>query len=297
MYNKLITNSFLKQITTQNISEDILINCLEDCYKNTAFSTFTYIFHNMNSEQSIKKTNSGNCISLSMYLRNYLKVKYNIHSYLIPATIPNKYKHQGYLDISHVALAVPKNSSIIYILDPAFYFLNPIKVDINSMKCSTVFSKNIYEYEYSNNLKNYSSIDTIESCPGQLIDDKKFNKFQSIQKNTYYAKSYYKNDVTDFWFYFLTEVINPDTAITSFFIAIKKNPFIVTSVLDTNSICKLNLFITITPDNLQITDQFRKKNIYDLNNLDINKIKSLKLKPFLINNILDYVDKFRLQKL
>ena len=61
----------------------------------------------MNSQQSINTFDCANCIGLSLFLKKYLKKHYNIVSFLIPASIPNKYKYPGYLDISHVVLCIP----------------------------------------------------------------------------------------------------------------------------------------------------------------------------------------------
>ena len=48
------------------------MNALEECYKNCAFSTFPYIMHNIDSREAIKKYNSGNCVALSIYVKDYL---------------------------------------------------------------------------------------------------------------------------------------------------------------------------------------------------------------------------------
>lgn len=294
MYNTLFTKSFNSKIKPQYfITENILIDALENCYRNCAFSTFMYVFHNFNSEESIDKTNSGNCISLSIYIQKYLSNKYNIISFLIPATIPNKYKTTGFLDISHVSLAVPVDKNIIYVLDPAFYFFNPIKVDKLKMTCSIIFSKNIYKYEDSENLKDYTTIDTINSCPSISLKDIIFNKYQTIPKYTYYVKSYFMDDTEDYWYYFLTEIINPDEAISSFFIPIKKDPFITTTILDNNGSCKLDTYIKITNKSLHVIDKYGIKKYYDLKELDENsdEFKNLtsNLSPFLIDNLQHYI--------
>ena len=294
MYNTLFTKSFNTKIKPQYfITENILIDAFENCYRNCAFSTFTYVFHNFNSEESVDKTNSGNCISLSIYIQKYLFNKYNIISFLIPATIPNKYKTNGFLDISHVSLAVPLDETIIYVLDPAFYFFNPIKIDKLKMTCSTIFSKNIYKYEESENLKDYTTIDIINSCPYISNQDIIFNKYQTIPKYTYYVKSYFIDDIDDYWYYFLTEIINPDEAISSFFIPIKKDPFITTTILDNNGACKLHTYIKITNNSLHVIDEYGKKKYYNLQELDENSIEfknlSLNLSPFFIASLRDYI--------
>jgi len=288
MYNNLLTKSFDNLVTNNNktiieeiLIEEILIEAIKNCQKNCAFSTFMYIFHKYNSLQSIDKTQSGNCISLSIYIQKYLFKKYKIISFLIPATIPNKYTVKGYLDISHVALAIKFNENIIYIVDPAFYFLNPIKINKKNMTCSTIYCKDIYQ----------NTTDIINSCPKRLNNDKIFNKYQTIPKYTYYAKSYYIQDKNDYWYYFLTEILNPDEAISSFFIPIKKYPFLVTTILDDNGVCKLHTHIKITNDLLIITDSYNNNNSYNLKDLNQNTIDylNLNLNKFFIETLNYYI--------
>ena len=296
IYNKLITRSFIETIKPQNFTEATIIQSLEKCYRDCAFSTFPYIIHNYNSLQAILLTHSGNCISLSLFIKLLLKEKYNIYSYLIPATIPNKYKHSGYLDISHVALAIPLNKNNIYIVDPAFYFLNPIVVNLSTLSCTTVFSKSIYDRENNTDLKNYSSIDIIESCPKKIEKDIIFNKYQTIEKNTYCANSYFKNDPSDSWCYFLTEIVNPDEAITSFFIHIKNDPFITTTYIDKNGVCTPNYFIKLTPNHIEVSKNAGDKKIYSINSItstELNNIGNKLEEPFIKNNLSTYVDKLK----
>ena len=143
-YHKLHTRNFLRNVKYQQVDENIIMDALGECYQKTAFSTFPYIMHNMNSKEAIQNFNSGNCIALSMYIQKHLLEKYQIQSFLIPATIPDKYKFSTYLDICHVALAIPKNKKEVFITDPAFYFLNPIKINMDTKDIPVVFSKDIY---------------------------------------------------------------------------------------------------------------------------------------------------------
>ena len=85
MYYNLITTPFINNITKQDINEQNLLHALNISYNNIAFSTFPYIYHNNNSKESIKNFKSGNCIALSMFLKNFLKTNYNLKSFLIPA--------------------------------------------------------------------------------------------------------------------------------------------------------------------------------------------------------------------
>ena len=88
MYNKLITSDFRNKNYNQNINQKLIIDASKYCYENFAFSTFPYIVEELSSKQSCDKLNSGNCISMSMFMKKILKEKYDIESFLIPATIP-----------------------------------------------------------------------------------------------------------------------------------------------------------------------------------------------------------------
>ena len=89
MYNNLNTKAITNKNVKQNVSKNIIVKEIMECYKNIAFSTFPYIKNLYSSKECIKYTNSGNCIGLSMYIKQNLKKKYNITSYLIPATVPS----------------------------------------------------------------------------------------------------------------------------------------------------------------------------------------------------------------
>lgn len=276
MYNNLITKKFLDKDFNQDVSQLLLVKVLTKCYKKYAFSTFPYINDKFNSEESIVNTNSGNCIALSMFLKKYLKEKYNLESFLIPATIPNKYKHNGYLNISHVSLAIPKKKNRYYIVDPAFYFLNPIKVKVDSNREQKIFLKNIYNFENIKNKhpKDYISIDKFISKNSKLNKDLVYNEYQSIPKDTIYSECCYENDKSDKWRYFLVEILNPDKSITSFFINILNRPFICTTKLDNNNICIMEYYIKfISNKELSIKKNNREYNVYNLDEISENTLK------------------------
>ena len=217
------------------------------------------------------------CIIINVYSKK-LK-KQNIKSYLVPATIPKKYQLPDYLEISHVALAIPINNNEIFLFDAAFYFLNPMHVNLNQSKdiVKYVFSKNIYQDETAIELPDYKSIDIVKYNLDYLTDDLILNGYQTIPKNTFFINSRYKNDPSDTWKYFLIEVINPDRAITTFFINIKKNPFITTTTTDKNGVCTLEGYLTID-DQVKVklpkhNINFTKK-ISNLTREDINLINT-----------------------
>ena len=277
MYSKLILKPIPPII--QYITEQTIIDIVDKCFDECAFSIFPYILNKLNSSQSIDITKSGDCVSLSMYIQKKLK-KLNIKSYLVPATIPKKYQLPAYLEISHVALAIPINNNEIFLFDAAFYFLNPMHINLNQSKDTVkyVFSKNIYKDEIAIELPDYKSIDIVEYNLDYLTNDLILNEYQTIPKNTFFINSRYKNDPLDTWKYFLIEVINPDRAITTFFINIKKDPFITITANDKNGVCTLQGYLNIDNENIKVklpqhNINFTKK-ISNLNREDINLINT-----------------------
>lgn len=252
MYNDLKTRAFVNKKIKQHITKKMVIEEVMDCYKNIAFSTFPYINNLFSSKQCIKYTNSGNCIGLSMYIKQNLKKKYNIISYLIPASVPSYIMREGYLELCHVALAIPIDSNNFFIIDPAFYFLEPIKVNISTKKTTlSVKSVEINEFSTINNV--YSKL---------LKLDKKMvlNKYQTLPKNTYFCQCYHQKDKLDTWNYILREVVNPDKAISSFFIKIRKDPFFFSTNVK-NAVCVKEVSIVTRDNNIKI--QIGDSNIYD----------------------------------
>ena len=240
MYYNLITKPFINNITNQNINENNLLHALNISYDTLAFSTFPYIYHNKNSKESITNFKSGNCIALSMFLKTFLKKNYNIKSFLIPASVPDIFKKESYLDISHVALAVQKNKNTIYILDPAFYFIKPMKLNLKNINESNeMYMKNIYS-------------DTLDLFNYKLMkSDKqvKLNDYQSLPKNTLYSQCNFANNTYDTWNYYLREIKNPDIAISSFFINLLKfQPFITKTKLIGGD-CKCEVMVKFKENN------------------------------------------------
>jgi len=289
----------LRQIENkdQNINTKQIMRALNNCYKKYAFSTFPYIYEELSSKDSLQKYNSGNCIALSISIKNYLKENYNVDSYLIPASIPKKYSYPGYLKLSHVSLLIPKNSEVSYIADPAFYFLNPIKSKKNKVKgISKVYSKNIYEEEYQEKPENYKSIDHFVYEEDVLLENEYLNKYQTIPKYTKYSEVNYTNDISDKWRYYMIEVLNPDRAISNFFINIIKRPFIVSTKIDKNGICCMDIYLKILNTNneilLEITNK-NKKQIINLNKISDSQLKKKlliyekKLERFFNGNLVD----------
>ena len=232
-----------KKISARQISSS-----LKWCHNNCAFSTYSYCSpKKIDSKKIVRKTMTGNCIGLSYALKDYIMKKYNVKSFLIPATVPEHIDREEYLDISHVALMIPSSRKwIFYIADPAFYFVNPIKVDLRKWKIPGNFKMdNIYQ----------DSVDNYFSRPSILRSEVSFNKYQTISKNTpivnctnnkgweYVSFGTEYTSPTEKWTYFITEITNPDKAISSFFMQYWKNkPFITrTRVKNGKTICEVSI--------------------------------------------------------
>lgn len=260
MYIKLKTKPFKGYIENTPTFKDI-DDAVNECYKTCYFSTFPYIHNNdISSRNALKKYNSGNCIAMSMYIQKQLRKK-NIISYLIPATVPNKYKSQEYLDISHVALAIPVNSTKVYLIDPAFYFLKPILITLdNSNRSYYGMSKNIYKQEVEDDPKKYVSIDHLNLRAFKTTTPTQLNDYQHIPKNTYYVKCHTVHNADDPWLYYMRKVVNPDQAIGRFFIEIKNNPFICKTYLDNNGIVRSTGYLMDLGNkvNMSLSDDMRE---------------------------------------
>lgn len=252
MYTKLKTKPFKGPVVNAPTFKDI-DDAVNECYRTCFFSTFPYIHDNdISSRTALNKYTSGNCIAMSMYIQKQLRKK-NIISYLIPATVPNKYKVEGYLAISHVALAIPVNDTKVYLIDPAFYFLKPILITLdNASRTYYGMSKNVYKKETESHPTKYESIDYLSLKPFKTTSSIRLNEYQYIPKNTFYVKCHAVKDPKDPWIYYLRKVVNPDQAITRFFIHIKKDPFICKTILDEHGIVKANGFMIDYGDKLSV---------------------------------------------
>jgi len=236
MYEKMKTKPI--QFINKRINKKTLNDVLKQCYSECAFSTFPFIQDAVTSSKvALKNYNSGCCIGLAMFIKESLRLK-GIKSYLVPATIPNKYKMKGYLHISHVAIVVPIDEKKVYLMDPAFYFIEPVNVSLSMTRKteSKVASKDIYTRERENELSNYTSMKEVICRTLKTAKRIQFNQYQSIPRNTFYIKCHHLDDVEDTWEYFIREIVNPDEAICKFFVSIRNIPFITLTELDDNGI-------------------------------------------------------------
>lgn len=224
--------------TTQNVKEWQLEEAMKMCYNNISFSTYPYILYKLtSSHDTLKQYNSGNCIALSLFISTYLKNNYDIISYIIPASVPSIFRAEGTNNICHVSVCIPVNTSKFYIIDPAFYFLNP-------MLCS--IKKNIYREIESSNIHT-----KVKEKIKYVLHH---SSYDAILPKSIECKCYFTNLPKDTWCYFINQILNPDESIGSLYIKAKPFPFLCNTEYDeeTKSVKKKyhiktegNLFIVI----------------------------------------------------
>jgi hypothetical protein len=216
---------FAKQV----IHSGIMKEALTACYENIAFSTFPYIKYKLfSSEKTLDKYNSGNCIALSTFIKRYLKANYNVKSYIIPATVPSIFRVEGTPALCHVSLLVPITTTTYYIVDPAFYFLEPIHA--KGFEQSLIDTMNIHN---------------------QIHEPIHFKRENDS------VLCWFKPE--DPWSYYTYEVLDPDESIGCHFIRQKPEPFLCkTMVLPNGDVYKkyhlkeANNILTVIKDHQEI---------------------------------------------
>lgn len=251
MYVQMKTRPIPKPVKrTPNLQHKIK-DVLLDCFEHNAFSTFPYIVDGFTSKQAINKTNSGNCISLSMFIKEQLMKRYGVSSHLVPATVPSYIYKEGYLDVCHVSLVIPANASSYYLIDPAFYFLEPVLIHMKQPS-QPVRSMNIYD----------NKVDIVHPKLKSYDTRKILNDYQSFPKDTKYCQCHYNDKSDDTWNYYLREIVNPDQAISKFFITIRNEPFFVSTKLDHENKCMKDLIIR-THRGEDVSIKLNDETIYD----------------------------------
>ena len=288
MKTKVIKNTNNKLNNTFKEIYEIIQSVILECYQKCAFSTLPYFTDKYNSLRSVNELNSGNCVSLSYFIKNKLK-EYSVNSYIVPATIPKLYQKSGYLSISHVALAIPFDNKIL-LIDPAFYFFNPAVFYYEEGISEQIIKNiNIYSNDKTDIIANYSITDS------KIL----FNEYQSIPKNTPTISCNFVNDVysNDIWHYYLREIKNPDEAISTFFIN-RNYKFITTTRLSNDGYCEIDIYLKIHKNDTNPTYnilEVKKSNIVYFNdyvsNLTNDNIKNINklLKGFIKKDIRRYL--------
>lgn len=229
----ILNNIYIEQ---QNINHSILKESLIYCYNNICFSTFPYISYNTPlSKDAISKYNSGNCIGMSYFIKQYLKNNYDVNSHQIIASVPEQFRMKGQPEICHVALFVCKSETEYFILDPAFYFLEPIHIhNTNKIKTYDIHADKISMLHYSLKECNYS-----EALP-----------------HTYSCLCYFEELPQNKFEYIFNEILNPDETIGKTFHSIKKDPFLVQTKYEKERIKKV-YHIKVENDNTIVIHNYK----------------------------------------
>jgi hypothetical protein len=281
IYNKLQTRPIKK--TNKEVNRKDLVDTMRYTYTHCSFSTIPYLKHKIfSSNVTLQKYNSGNCIAMCMFAKKYIQKKYNITSFIIPATIPVRYQRPGYLDISHVALCVPKNNKGYYILDLAFYFMKPIFIYNNNLQKK--------RYGKNKNIYNNNTIEKFAFSSSVLSENLILNTFQTIPKDIIACTLHYVKDIYDTWTYFIIEATNPDESIGETFLSCNIPTFITV----TDHLANLLLYIKM-PSNNTVYIKYRQTEIYNglIDNIEKNIVNKLDVifKPFFPKGILDVLKK------
>ena len=119
----------------------------------------------------------------------------------------------------------------------------------------------------------------------------KLNDYQSMPKNTEYCECYYDDKSDDTWRYYLREIMNPDQAISKFFITLRDEPFFVSTKVE-GDICKKDIIIrTYNKDHISI--KVDQQTLYDgpistIPNDIIQQVKTLLHSRGFDNHLLDF---------
>lgn len=186
--------------------------------KTHCFSTYPYYVNHESSKRAIRKRESGNCIALSYGLQAILKQR-GYSSYLIPASVPKKYRMHDYSEfpICHVALCVVIDSTKRYILDPAFYFVSPLEVKQGARTDNI----DIYNKESYNQ---HAPILKTLVCR-EIKKESIRNQSKTIEYDVARV-SYDDHTAGEMWEYHLVNILNPDSSIGLKYLHMKKEAFL-----------------------------------------------------------------------
>jgi len=174
------------------------------------------------SKDAINQYNSGNCIALSYFIKEYLKNNYGINSHQIIASVPAHFRIPGQPTICHVALFIFKSEYEYYVIDPAFYFLEPIHIDIRDNHEKETKTWNIHD--------DAESIFTYKVIKSNI---------EGILKDSYSCVCFFNNRPENTWEYIFNEITNPDETIGKKYHSLKGEPFLIKTKYENNKITKV----------------------------------------------------------
>jgi hypothetical protein len=212
------------KLKKQHITRHMVEEGLHICYDNISFSTFPYNVYGLSSSKhTLQYYNSGNCIALSLFLKSYFK-NMGIVSYLIPASVPKIHMVEGVNHLCHVSLLIPYDKDMFYIVDPAFYFLNPMECQLTANGEKKIDSVNVHTRVHT-------------PIYYKLTNADEHNQFEKQ------CTCYFGNDKSDVWHYYVQEISleDADKFIGATFMKFKPEPFIVKTLMDleNNTVVKL----------------------------------------------------------
>jgi len=251
------------ELMHQTLRKKDIERMLFNMYNSICFSTFPYLLYKeINSENAIKRYNSGNCIGFVYFMKLYLKANYNVKSVIIPASVPSIFKVDGTPHMCHCALLIPMSENEFYILDGAFYFLEPMYCSLNHIKERQIHGCNVYTHEITPILYN------IERCEKTQYD---IDYNQTLPKDSLRVCSYFQKDPNDTWNYFLVELKNPDNNIGHSFLLHKPNPFIMFTRME-NGIVKMKYKMYMEDQKIRIKSYPDGNELYNGNTYEPNDV-------------------------
>lgn len=210
----------------QTISDKNFSELLHNVYNNVIFSTLPYTFYKEeHSDICVYKYNSGNCIALSHFVKDYLQTNHDIKSYVIAASVPDCFKTPGTPHLTHCSVLIPFSSYEFYIVDVALYFLEPIYCNLKENIKRTIKISDVYQHD----IRNVNC--SISRCDECRLD---VNYNQTLKANSLCVSCHFQEDESEQWNYYLSEIVNPDNNIGHSFLKHKKEPFMMYTTLKNN---------------------------------------------------------------
>jgi len=222
------------QMIEQKLSDKHFSEMLHNVYNHVIFSTLPYtLYKETQSTNCIYKYNSGNCIALSHFVKEYLQANHNVKSYIIAASVPNCCKTPGTPHLTHCAILIPLTKYKFCIIDTALYFLEPMFCDLKDNSVRTIEMSDVYQHDKRK--INYF----VSRCENCSLDT---NYRQILANNSLCVSCVFENDENENWNYYLNEIVNPDNNIGHAFLKHKKEPFMMyTQVVDKKPVLKYKL--------------------------------------------------------
>lgn len=240
------------RMVEQNVSSKQLSELSHNLYNNIVFSTFPYkLYKEEHSASCINRYNSGTCIALSGFVKNYLQTNYSISSHIIAASVPDCCKTHGTPHLTHCAVLIPISNYEFYIFDAALYFLEPMYCNLKenvqrSVTMADVYSHNTRETNY-----------IISKCTDCRLDA---NYNQTLKENSLCVSCHFGDIESERWNYYLNEIVNPDNNIGHSYLKHKKEPFMMYTTL-ANNIPALKYKLKVQEDGLLMIKKYPENEV------------------------------------